>query len=73
MRAGVVIYTLDPRGLVTGGTHRRRQQCRLLTQLTAQAAERRMFLLETQETLIFLAEQTGGLRHPQHQRPGAAA
>ena len=59
MRAGVVVYTLDPRGLVTGGITA--EDNTSFTDTTdALAAERRMFLLETQETLIFLADQTGG-------------
>jgi hypothetical protein len=61
VRAGVVVYALDPRGLQSG---------RLLAddnttglnaeQLPAQAASRHEFLIDTQDSLTHLAEQTGG-------------
>ena len=55
LRTGVVLYTMDPRGLQTAGP-------------TAEDSgpafdwgTRRRFLLDTQDTLAYMAEETGGL------------
>jgi VWFA-related protein len=55
LRTGVVLYTLDPRGLVTGGATAEDN-----TAFAGADDGRRMSLLESQETLRHLAEQTGG-------------
>jgi VWFA-related protein len=61
MRMGVVVYTLDPRGLVTFGLNAADNTALMTTADIAPAAiARRQLLLETQESLRFLAEQTGG-------------
>lgn len=61
MRMGVVLYTLDPRGLVAGGMDADDNTTFMSAgELPRAAAERRNFLMETQETLRFLADQTGG-------------
>jgi VWFA-related protein len=61
MRMGVVLYTLDPRGLVAGGMNAEDQTTFMSgPDVAAATTDRRRFLLETQETLRFLAEQTGG-------------
>ena len=61
MRMGVVLYTLDPRGLVTGGLNAEDNTSFMPgPDVTPAANERRRFLFETQESLRFLAEQTGG-------------
>jgi VWFA-related protein len=61
MRMGVVVYTLDPRGLVTSGLTAADNTALMKTaDLPPAAIERRRLLLETQESLRFLAEQTGG-------------
>ena len=61
MRMGVVVYTLDPRGLMTAGLTAADNTALMSTSdLPATAIERRRMLLETQESLRFLAEQTGG-------------
>ena len=61
MRMGVVLYTLDPRGLVAGGlSPEDNMTFGGAADVQAAATDRRRFLLETQETLRFLAEQTGG-------------
>jgi hypothetical protein len=62
LRTGTVIYTLDPRGLATGALT---AEDNLKQGGPAAAAElgneRRNFLLQTQDGLAYLAEQTGGL------------
>lgn len=61
MRMGVVLYTLDPRGLVTGGLSAEDNTTFMgAAEIHPAAASRLRFLLETQESLRFLAEQTGG-------------
>lgn len=61
MRMGVVLYALDPRGLVAGGMNAEDQTTFMSgPDVSAATTERRHFLFETQETLRFLAEQTGG-------------
>ncbi len=61
MRVGVVVYAIDPRGLQTGGLTAEDATtfAGADTVMTA-GVSRRQFLLETQESLRFLAEQTGG-------------
>lgn len=59
LRSGVVLYTLDPRGLSTGGL-RAEDNLNFGDPMT-RAGERRRFLHGTQETLRYMAEQTGGL------------
>ena len=70
-RAGVIIYTIDPRGLMTGGLtaednpeHRDYSppgaQFARFDSTSAVRAARRKELLSTQEQLTFVAEQTGG-------------
>lgn len=61
LRMGVVLYTLDPRGLVTGGlTPEDATTFMSGADLSVEAVERRRLLLETQESLRYLADQTGG-------------
>ncbi len=61
LRTGVVLYSLDPRGLVTGGvTAEDSAAFSASDDSTLAGAERRRLLLETQETLRFFADQTGG-------------
>jgi VWFA-related protein len=61
MRMGVVLYTLDPRGLVAGGLSAEDNTTFMgAAEIHPAAANRLRFLLETQESLRFLAEQTGG-------------
>ena len=61
MRMGVVLYTLDPRGLVTGGLSAEDNTTFMgAAEIHPAATSRLRFLLETQESLRFLAEQTGG-------------
>ena len=66
LRAGIVIYSLDARGLQTGGflasdnlkTNPEGQA--LETTVRARAGDRSEFRRDTQEGLAYLAEQTGG-------------
>ena len=75
-RAGVVVYSMDARGLQTGGLTRRgqsarRRRCRraadrprpiparIRETITAPGAAGRM-LLDSQDSLVYLAQQTGG-------------
>jgi VWFA-related protein len=61
MRMGVVVYTLDPRGLVTAGLTAADNTALMgPAGVASAAAAQRQLLLETQESLRFLAEQTGG-------------
>jgi VWFA-related protein len=78
-RAGVVVYTIDARGLqTTGMTAEDNPQTALVTpgggpgvaaatgpqisaKITGSRASRTRELFDTQESLIYLAEQTGGL------------
>ena len=61
MRVGVVLYSLDPRGLVAGGLTAEDNLAFGSAGVTAsEGVGRRQFLLETQDTLAYLAEQTGG-------------
>ena len=65
-RAGVVVYSLDPRGLQTAGLQAGDNLKRpspgesLEATVRARAAERLAFNRDTQESLAYLAEQTGG-------------
>jgi VWFA-related protein len=71
-RAGVVVYTIDPRGLEIGGlTAEDDPQSprgamsaptgpELSALITGKANERTRALITSQESLIYLAEQTGG-------------
>lgn len=65
-RAGVVIYSLDARGLQTGGLQASDNLKRPKPGLTMEqsvreaAAERSTFNRDTQEALAYVAEQTGG-------------
>lgn len=66
LRAGIVIYSMDARGLQTGGflasdnlkTNPEGQA--LETTVRSRAGDRSEFLRDTQEGLAYLAEQTGG-------------
>ena len=65
MRAGVVLYSLDPRGLVAGGLNAEDTATFADAADTSLATvERRRFLLETLDTRRFLADQTGDYRLP---------
>jgi VWFA-related protein len=74
-RAGVVVYSLDPRGLETGGlTAEDNVQTALVSMpggsaptgpelsalITGKAGARTRELMNSQESLIYLAQQTGG-------------
>ncbi|MGE3468287.1 MAG: VWA domain-containing protein, partial [Pyrinomonadaceae bacterium] len=60
-RASVVIYAMDPRGLVyTGLTVQDNTSGRTAQQLDTEAANRRTRLSDTQDSLKFLSEETGG-------------
>ena len=59
LRSGVVLYTLDPRGLSTGGLVA--EDDLKFGNPGRRAGERRRFLHSTEETLRYMAEQTGGL------------
>lgn len=65
-RAGVVIYSLDPRGLQTAGLQaadnlkRPTPGASLEATVRQRAAERLAFNRDTQDALAYLAEQTGG-------------
>ena len=74
-RAGVVVYTIDPRGLATGGLTAEDNphppasiggpgggslSSAAQNAVLVAAAERRRFLLDSQEGLTYIAEQTGG-------------
>ncbi len=60
-RAGIVIYTMDARGLqVTGLTAEDDVSGLSFDQVQARITERNNTLLDTQESLNLLAEQTGG-------------
>ena len=62
MRVGVVLYSLDPRGLVAAGLTAEDNLAFGSAEVAAsEGVGRRQFLLETQDTLAFLAEQTGGM------------
>ena len=79
-RAGVVIYSLDCRGLQTGGlqaadniktpTFRLHTWKRQFAEPPPTGLE---FNRDTQEGMAYLAEQTGGFAVSEHQRPGARA
>ena len=77
-RAGVVVYTMDPRGLATGGltaednpqpepptpggppgTGGSLSEAARAVVLNS-AADRRAFLMDSHESLVYIAEQTGG-------------
>ena len=61
-RSSVVIYTMDARGLQTTGINAEDDVGGLNTEaLEQRLAERRSQLTDTQEGLIYLAKQTGGL------------
>ena len=61
-RSGVIIYSLDPRGLQTAGfTAEDHVSSRGADAILSAAAQRRGFFANTQDTLRYLAEQTGGL------------
>jgi len=60
-RSGVVIYTLDARGLQSGGLRADDNiKIRGESQVRADQSDRNRFLLESQDALAYLAEQTGG-------------
>ena len=61
VRSGVVIYALDPRGLQSGRL-RADDDLRRATPVTVVGAEqeRRQFLIDTQDALRHISEQTGG-------------
>ena len=62
MRVGVVLYSLDPRGLVAAGLTAEDNLAFGSAEVAAsEGTGRRRFLLETQDTLAYLAEQTGGM------------
>jgi VWFA-related protein len=60
-RASVVVYAIDPRGLVTTGiTAADNTGGRTAEQLEAATADRRLKLDETQRSLQYISEETGG-------------
>jgi VWFA-related protein len=69
--AGVVVYTIDARGLVAGGLTAEDDPQRVQTGISGTydagalvreaAASRRNSLIDSQESMRFIAEQTGGL------------
>ena len=76
-RAGVVVYTMDPRGLATGGLTAEDDpqpapplpgppgtgaslSAAAQQAVLDSAEDRRAFLLDSQESLTYIAEQTGG-------------
>ncbi|HXW06904.1 MAG TPA: VWA domain-containing protein [Vicinamibacterales bacterium] len=66
-RAGVVIYSLDPRGLQSGGLQASDDLTRgpigsdgMAAVVRDRAQDRREFNRDTQEALAYVAEQTGG-------------
>lgn len=75
-RAGVVVYTMDPRGLATGGLTAEDDphpqspppgpgtgaslSAAAQEAVLQSASDRRVFLLDSQEALVYIAEQTGG-------------
>ena len=62
MRTGTVIYALDPRGLQTGGlTSEDNAKSLGVTATSESGISRKRVLLETQDTLAYLAEETGGM------------
>ena len=62
LRTGTVIYTLDPRGLVSGGlTAEDNIKVDGSAAIEAGGTDRRRFLLGTQDAMTALAERTGGL------------
>jgi VWFA-related protein len=62
LRGGVVIYSLDPRGLVAGGLAAEDNAKGLDAAATAIEGSRRLRqLLDSQDTLAYMAEETGGL------------
>jgi VWFA-related protein len=61
-RSSVVVYTLDARGLVTTGLTAADDTSELSgSQIESQISSRKDKLFNTQEGLIYLAKQTGGL------------
>jgi VWFA-related protein len=62
MRTGTVIYALDPRGLQSAGLTAEDNAKSLGVSATSESGlSRKRFLLETQDTLAYLAEETGGM------------
>jgi VWFA-related protein len=62
LRTGTVIYALDPRGLQTAElTSEDNVKSLGSSAIAEEAIDRKRFLLETQDTLAYVAEQTGGL------------
>ena len=62
LRTGTVIYALDPRGLVAGGLTAEDNLKRGGPDAAmGHGNERRHFLLDTQDSMAAIAEQTGGL------------
>ncbi len=60
-RASVVVYAMDPRGLVyTGLTAADNASGRNARQLESEMANRRQLLSETQQSLRYLSSETGG-------------
>ena len=62
LRTGTVIYALDPRGLRTAElTSEDNVKSLGSTGISESGISRKQFLLETQDTLAYMAEETGGL------------
>jgi len=62
LRTGTVIYALDPRGLQTAGmTSEDSAKSLGAATIAEEGISRKQFLLETQDTLAYLAEETGGM------------
>ena len=62
LRTGTVIYALDPRGLQTAGmTSEDNAKSLGAATIAEEGISRKQFLLETQDTLAYLAEETGGM------------
>jgi VWFA-related protein len=62
LRTGTVIYALDPRGLQSAGLTAEDNAKSLGVSATSESGlSRKRFLLETQDTLAYLAEETGGM------------
>src|SRR6185369_7601571 len=61
-RASVVVYTMDARGLaITGLTAADNTSGRTADEVESELSDRRGELWDTQEGLIYLAQQTGGI------------
>jgi VWFA-related protein len=61
VRSGVVIYALDPRGLQTGRLRADDDLSRATSQnIVTQDGDRHQFLIDTQDALTHISQQTGG-------------